>query len=371
MVLESGSNKSSKVNPNSFFRVDGGFAWLIVLQAFIVSVLVDGSNYSFGVYFTYYIATFNQSSATIAWIGSIASGVCAAGGIISGYLCDKYGNRIVMIVGAVFISFGYFMASLSTEVWQLFFSQGLCCGIGYSLAYNAGVSVVGQWFDKKRGLALGLAMSGSGLGQFIMVNFTSSLLNSKGWRGTLQYTSLIEILGLAFCAVIVRKLYATSTVATKTTKDNNNLTMLKQAKMLFKDRHFFYLYFGYLIAGMSYILSLAIYTVIILCILRILLYHVYYNTLFTIYILLLHSILISYLYICLLIAVFGYCMPFVHLPNYALQHGLSVDQSNLILSMIGIASAGGRISLGFVADRVGKLLMVSVRVYMYVYICNE
>ena len=351
MVLESGSNKSSKVNPNSFFRVDGGFAWLIVLQAFIVSVLVDGSNYSFGVYFTYYISTFNQSSATIAWIGSIASGVCAAGGIISGYLCDKYGNRIVMIIGAVLISFGFFMASLSTEVWQLFFSQGLCCGIGYSLAYNAGVSVVGQWFDKKRGLALGLAMSGSGLGQFIMVNFTSSLLNSKGWRGTLQYTSLIEILGLAFCAVIVRKLYATSTVATKTTKDNN-LTMLKQAKMLFKDRHFFYLYFGYLIAGMTYILYYTIYAL---------------YTLYTILLLCCTIIILRDLFI----AVFGYCMPFVHLPNYALQHGLSVDQSNLILSMIGIASAGGRISLGFVADRVGKLLMVSVCIYVYVCMYNE
>ena len=77
------------------------------------------------------------------------------------------------------------------------------------------------------------------------------------------------------------------------------------------------------------------------------------------------------MYIYLIIAVFGYCMPFVHLPNYALQHGLSVDQSNLILSMIGIASAGGRISLGFVADRVGKLLMVRVCIYVYVCMYNE
>ena len=46
-------------------------------------------------------------------------------------------------------------------------------------------------------------------------------------------------------------------------------------------------------------------------------------------------------------------MPFVHLPNYALLQGLTNSQSQLLLSMIGLGSALGRICTGFLADRVG------------------
>jgi len=61
-----------------------------------------------------------------------------------------------------------------------------------------------------------------------------------------------------------------------------------------------------------------------------------------------------------MVAVFGYAMPFVHLPEYCLLHGLTSSDSQLLLSMIGLASAVGRISIGYVADKFGKLLMLRV-----------
>ena len=157
-------------NQRSIYHVDGGYAWVIVLQAFIVSVLVDGSIYSFGIYLPVYMNEFNQGPSTIAWIGSLATGVSSGGGIFAGYLCDKYGNRIILIIGMIFISFGYLTGSLTNAVWGLFLTQGVLCGIGYSLAYNAGLSIVGQWFIKRRGLGLGLAVSGSGIGKYMYMS---------------------------------------------------------------------------------------------------------------------------------------------------------------------------------------------------------
>ncbi len=189
-----------------------------------------------------------------------------------------------MMIGGALICLGFLLASYSTEVWHLYFTQGLICGIGYSLVYNAGMSVVGQWFSKRRGLALGISVSGSGFGQFIMVNITSALLTSMGWRATLQYLALIELCGLIVCVLLVKRL--TPCIA------EGGPSLLSSARELFKDRHFFYLYMGYVVV------------------------------------------------------VFGYVMPFVHLPTYAVLHGLSTSQANLLLSLIGVASAIGRISIG-------------------------
>ena len=46
-------------------------------------------------------------------------------------------------------------------------------------------------------------------------------------------------------------------------------------------------------------------------------------------------------------------MPFVDLPSYALLHGLSNSQSQLLLAMIGLGSALGRICVGYLADHMG------------------
>jgi len=52
----------------------GGYGWIIVIVGFIVSVLIDGSIYSFGIFFPVYIDFFGQNPATVSWVGSISSG---------------------------------------------------------------------------------------------------------------------------------------------------------------------------------------------------------------------------------------------------------------------------------------------------------
>ena len=89
------------------------------------------------------------------------------------------------------IPLGLYLASLSSVVWQLIMTQGLICGIGTCFAYASSVSTVGHWFKKKRGLALGIAGSGTGFGQLVMASIASSLLQNVGWRQTLQILALI------------------------------------------------------------------------------------------------------------------------------------------------------------------------------------
>jgi OFA family oxalate/formate antiporter-like MFS transporter len=74
-----------------------------------------------------------------------------------------------------------------------------------SLTFVAGVSVVAQWFTTRRGLAIGLAVSGSGLGQFAISLTTGTLIDIAGWRGALRYLALISVGGITIAAIMIKR----------------------------------------------------------------------------------------------------------------------------------------------------------------------
>lgn len=272
---------------------DGGYGWVVVIAAFFIAVIVGGNCFAFGVFYPVYIDEFQSTQGSVAWIGSISACLVVGPGPLTGAIADRYNNRYVIILGAVLVGLGFFLASLSTELWQLYFTQGLLAGIGYSLSFISGVSVVSQWFTSNRGVAVGIMVAGSGIGQLIFSLMVNALIDHGGWRFTLRILAAINAVSLFLCSLfIVRWLPCTK-----------KLTMMAGDSSLFKDRNFCLLFAG------TFINSLGTY------------------------------------------------MPYTHLPLYATMHGISKSQAVLILSLMGVANASGRIVVGWMADRFGKVLM--------------
>jgi MFS family permease len=272
---------------------DGEYGWIVVISVFFVHVFVLGNVYSFGVFYPIYIDVFQDTPANIAWIGSIGFCMLAGFGGLAGKWADEFGNGLVVFIGGLFISSGYFISSYSTALWQLYLTHGFLVGCGYSLSFVAGIGVIGQWFSARRGLATGLAVSGSGLGQFAMSITTQNLIECCGWRITLRYLALISVIGLTICGWFIRRRIP----CTKRTSSESSFTM-------FKDRNFNLLYAGALFSSL------------------------------------------------------GLVMPFTHLPLYAIKNGISRSNAVWLLSCMGIASAVGRITMGFFADIYGKMRML-------------
>ncbi len=220
---------------------EGGYGWVVVFESFIVHFLVLGSIYSFGVYFPTYIEAFQAKQGSVAWVGSIGACLMVGCGLWTGSYADKFGNNVVTALGAVLVGGGFFAASYSTQLWHLYLTQGIIAGAGYSLSYIAGVSVVGQWFQQRRGLAIGIAVAGSGLGQFAYTQITSALITSFGWRSCLRISAAINFGGLLICAIIVKRYIPL-------VKDASPLKSLSN----FQDRNFRLLYLASLIFQLGF-----------------------------------------------------------------------------------------------------------------------
>lgn len=157
---------------------DGGWeAWLVVAAGVFTCALGGGSDWAFGVFQRYYTQSGvfpGADNKTIALIGSVSGGLFGIVGLFAGRLTDTWGPRKVIMVGAVCYVLGYLLASFSTEVWQLFLTQGVLKGIGGGFQYMGPLSVLPQWFSKKRGL-----------GQFaVCVSLSPVRRNFVSWTNT-------------------------------------------------------------------------------------------------------------------------------------------------------------------------------------------
>ncbi|KAJ5964101.1 uncharacterized protein N7479_003977 [Penicillium vulpinum] len=156
---------SPKEEPELIFDT-GLQTWLQALGSFFLFFNSWGIINTWGAYQTYYERELlsGTSSSTIAWIGSLQSFLLMMVGVITGPMFDAGYFRPLIIFATFLMPFGLMMTSLATQYWQLILSQGLCMGLAAGCLFVPSVAILPQYFRRKRGLANGLAASGSSIG---------------------------------------------------------------------------------------------------------------------------------------------------------------------------------------------------------------
>jgi MFS family permease len=121
-----------------------------------------------------------------------------------GWLVDRWGARRVMIPGLVVYalataSYALIQASPFAVTYLLFAVTGIVGGVGTPIPYAA---VLTQWFDRQRGLALGIGIAGVGLGVALVPQLAAFLIAAFGWR-TAYLGLAAAILVIAFVPVAI------------------------------------------------------------------------------------------------------------------------------------------------------------------------
>lgn len=163
---------------------DGGWGWVVVFASLVASMIADGISFSFGILFDEFKEEFKASSSATSWIGSLFVSVPLITGPIMSALVDKYGCRLMTIVGGLVSALGFVISWKVTHIGVMYLTFGILSGLGLGLCYVTVVVSIAFWFDKKRTLAVGLSAAGTGIGTFVFSPFTTYLMYEFHWRGT-------------------------------------------------------------------------------------------------------------------------------------------------------------------------------------------
>lgn len=196
---------SLKGNSSISKPLDGGWGWAIVLACFMAQLLAYGSPQSVGVLYPEWLSAFHESKAMTAWVGSLVSGV----GLIASPICSacvvNFGARPVTIFSGVMVSGGLMLSAFAPNIPFLIFSYGLVVGLGCGLVYAATLTITCQYFDKRRGLALGIVTTGTSVGGFLYATAQNELVELFGLDGCLLIIGALA-LNIIACAGLMRPL---------------------------------------------------------------------------------------------------------------------------------------------------------------------
>ncbi|KAI0308322.1 MFS general substrate transporter [Multifurca ochricompacta] len=144
--------------------------------------------------------------AMAALVGTIGGGLTWSGSIFVSLIissgCDL---RLMCLAGAALMSMGLILASFATKLWQLFITQAILFGIGSSMLYYPMTSLTPRFFDRHRGFAMGIALSGSGAGGLVLAPVTQSLLARFGAPVTLRILGVWNFVVCIPISFVVRR----------------------------------------------------------------------------------------------------------------------------------------------------------------------
>ena len=270
--------------------------WAAVCGTFVILLLGFGSVYSFGTFFAPLQAEFGASRGAVALAFSVSIVILFAVGAGAGMLADRIGPRMLVAGGTALVGLGLIAASRAGALWQVQAAFGIGVGVGIGLSYVPSVGAVQKWFDRRRGLASGLAISGIGAGTLAMPPLAALMIAEMGWRTAFLAIGLaVAVLG-GGAGLMVTEAPRSGPRASRVRDDGTDIGLAQAIR----SRPFALVLLGFLCAS------------------------------------------------------FGQFIPMVHLVPYAVDRGIGPEAAAILLSLLGVGSMIGRFAIGWAADRIGR-----------------
>jgi MFS family permease len=178
---------------------EGGlWGWTVVMGSSVIFFVTLGLIYSFGILQAELIARRYANASLLGWISSATVVMTPLLALPITSLIRRTSNRFAALLGALCTGFGYIATSytFSSPIVYLFLAQGLF-GLGYAFNFWSCNSLAGEYFEKKRGLAIGIVYGGSGLGGAVFSIGLSKLIVKVG------LTRGVRIAGVIALAILI------------------------------------------------------------------------------------------------------------------------------------------------------------------------
>lgn len=294
---------------SSLAPTDRGFAaWRLLLAAFVFEALLWGFPLSFGVFQDYYSSLPEfKGNRYISVVGTTASGISYLGAPLAMPLIrrwSKYRAQMIL-VGWPLCIIGLIAGSFANKLSTLILTQGVLYGVGFVIFYYPILTMVDEFWVRRRGMAYGLLCSASGASGAMIPLVLQTLLRRFGYRTTLRAIAVMLVVLTGPLIPLLK-----GRVGQQQQQQQQNAS--PRTDWSFLKRPLFWTYtVSNLLMGL------------------------------------------------------GYFFPSLYLPSYASSIGLSVPMGALVLALMSIAQVAGQFTFGYLSDgklSLNTLIMVSLLV---------
>src|SRR5947209_5340771 len=182
------------------------YGWVIVAVTFVTMAIGVTARTSFSLLFPPIVGEFGWERGVTAGAFSFGFVVSAIVSPLIGRMMDRFGPRGVMELGVALMAGGLLLAPLTKQPWHLYLTIGVMVGAGsVCLGYSGQSLFLPNWFIRRRGLAMGIAFAGVGIGSVTLLPWVQHMIEETGWRIACTAMGLLVLVVLAPINLLLRK----------------------------------------------------------------------------------------------------------------------------------------------------------------------
>ncbi|MBB3612357.1 MFS transporter [Rhizobium sp. BK602] len=181
------------------------YRWVIVGAGALMTCVALGAMFSLAIFQVPIAAATNWSHAGIASAMTLNFLVMGLGGFLWGAASDRFGPRIVVLIGAVLLGLALVLASRAASLLQFQLTYGILVGLAASAFFAPMIAATTAWFDEHRSLAVSLVSAGMGVAPMTVSPFARWLISAYDWQTAMMLIGVLAWILLVPAALLVRQ----------------------------------------------------------------------------------------------------------------------------------------------------------------------
>ncbi|MGE3538934.1 MAG: MFS transporter [Candidatus Tectimicrobiota bacterium] len=301
------------------------YGWIVLLACFMVTTVASGTMMAFGVFITPLAEDMGWSHSALSFSYALSALTTGIGVLIVGSFMNTRSVRLIFFLSTLVHCFGIYMTSTATTIGMFYFWYGFVASVGRSAFFLSTTTLITRWFEKRRGLVMGIMMAGNGVGPFVFSPVVTWMIFQWGWQTSYVILSILMTIFLSLSSFLICNHphekgllpYGASPRPAPVTPQPAAAAAARPARRegsLWGE-----------VLRMEGFWSL--------------------------------SLINFFCCVC-------HSIPLVHVVGFALNAGLSAFASSWVLAIMSISSVVGRIYWGMFADRYGARLALSITLFL-------
>jgi MFS family permease len=280
------------------------YRWVVVGAGALMTCVAFGAMFSLAIFLEPITTATQWSRAGVSSAMTLNFLVMGVGGFAWGALSDRFGVRIVVLIGAILLGLALVLASRAPTLPVFQATYGVLVGVAASTFFAPLIAATTSWFEEHRSLAVSLVSAGMGVAPMTISPFARWLISAYDWRTAMLVIGIGAWILLLPAALLIRR--PPTAVDTACAGDAAALSVVGEVVRALRSPQF-------LVLGLTFFACCA-----------------------------------------------AHSGPIFHMVSYAMFCGVAPMAAVTIYSVEGLAGLGGRLFYGLLADRFGaKPVLVS------------